>query len=241
MASRRPIVLRSDTTPARLQEVPDGDQIDADVMANAVAVVLTGLATTNNSGIVASDTILQALGKLQAQVTSKAPSESPTFTGAPAVPNLRLANVLSANANTLDYYEEGTWTPTIGVTTPGNLSINYATQVGRYTRIGNVCSIECRLVFTPTYTTASGDIRIEGLPFASLAQAGINYVGFVFTGNLIYPANTYVATGSIGSNISRVGLITSSSTVAPRTLRLEEAMPSGTAGIDLRYTAVYKV
>lgn len=178
---------------------------------------------------------------LNSAIGLKASTDSPALTGAPSTSNMRFANALSANANTLDYYEEGTWTPTIGVATPGDLSISYATQVGRYTRVGNICSIECRLVFTPTYTTAAGDIRIEGLPFPSLAQAGINYVGFIFTGNVIYPANTYVATGSIGSNISRVGLITSSSTVAPRTLRLEEAMPSGTAGIDLRYTAVYKV
>ena len=71
MTDRRPLTLRTDVTPNRLQELPAGDQLPPDTLANALAVVLQGLVTNNNAGITAADTVLQALGKLQAQSTNK--------------------------------------------------------------------------------------------------------------------------------------------------------------------------
>lgn len=71
MVDRRPLTLRTDVTPNRLQELPAGDQLPPDTLANALAVVLQGLVTNNNAGITAADTVLQALGKLQAQSSNK--------------------------------------------------------------------------------------------------------------------------------------------------------------------------
>lgn len=71
MADRRPLTLRTDVTPNRLQELPAGDQLPPDALANALAVVLQGLVMNNNAGITAADTVLQALGKLQAQANNK--------------------------------------------------------------------------------------------------------------------------------------------------------------------------
>src|SRR5215468_5683367 len=42
----------------------------------------------------------------------------------------------SAGANTLDDYEEGTWTPVLTAATAGNLSVAYSTQLATYTKIG---------------------------------------------------------------------------------------------------------
>ncbi|WP_278044109.1 hypothetical protein [Comamonas thiooxydans] len=53
----------------RTRQLPDGDQLDSAVLANAIAVVLTGLVTSNKSAVAATDTVLQAIGKLQAQAT----------------------------------------------------------------------------------------------------------------------------------------------------------------------------
>jgi hypothetical protein len=46
-------------------------------------VVLTGLSTATSTAISATDTILVALGKLQGQISLKANTASPTFTGTP--------------------------------------------------------------------------------------------------------------------------------------------------------------
>src|SRR3990167_5810415 len=44
----------------------------------------------------------------------------------------------SSNVNTLDDYEEGTWTPVLTFATAGDLSVAYSVQVGSYVKIGNL-------------------------------------------------------------------------------------------------------
>lgn len=75
--------------------------------------------------------------------------------------------VASTDVNTLDDYEEGSWTPALSFATPGNLSISYTVQEGEYTKIGN--RVDAHFAINPatfTHTTASGDLQISGLPFA---------------------------------------------------------------------------
>jgi hypothetical protein len=72
-----------------------------------------------------------------------------------------------AGTNVLDEYEEGTFTPTFTFATPGDLSVVYGVQTGAYVRVGNVVHIVITLQATPTFTTASGQVRMGGLPFTS--------------------------------------------------------------------------
>jgi hypothetical protein len=66
----------------------------------------------------------------------------------------------STNANTLDDYEEGTWTPNIG----GNAT--YYAQSGRYVKIGNAVSIS--MYMRPNVVgTGNANGSIFGLPFAA--------------------------------------------------------------------------
>lgn len=65
MATRRPLARVN----GRTRQLPAGDQLDSAVLANAIAVVLTGLVTSNKSAVTATDTVLQAIGKLQAQAS----------------------------------------------------------------------------------------------------------------------------------------------------------------------------
>jgi hypothetical protein len=69
----------------------------------------------------------------------------------------------SSNANTLDDYEEGTWTPTV-TSTAGT----YAGQSGRYTKIGNLVTVDfwVQNATTFTYASATAAWTITGLPFA---------------------------------------------------------------------------
>jgi hypothetical protein len=79
----------------------------------------------------------------------------------------------SADANTLDDYEEGTWTPVFTAATPGDLSVTYSFQNGKYTKVGNLVTVKCFIFLTAfTFTTASGDLRITGLPF--VASSDVN-------------------------------------------------------------------
>jgi hypothetical protein len=71
----------------------------------------------------------------------------------------------STDANTLDDYEEGTWTPVIaGAGTAGTQT--YATQTGRYTKIGRIVILEFRVTLTAVDGATAGNMLITGLPFA---------------------------------------------------------------------------
>jgi hypothetical protein len=88
----------------------------------------------------------------------------------------------TAAANALDDYEEGAWTPVLTFATAGNLSVAYSVQLGSYTKIGDKVTVHFRLTTsTFTHTTASGALRITGLPFpASAANPG--FQGSTFSG-----------------------------------------------------------
>jgi hypothetical protein len=107
--------------------------------------------------------------------------------------------VAATNANTLDDYEEGTWTPTItGSTSAGTAT--YATRVGRYTKIGNIVQYECYISYSSG--TGTGDLRVTGLPFTSsssyYAPAACTLENITLTANnyavpYVQNSNTYVA------------------------------------------------
>jgi hypothetical protein len=77
----------------------------------------------------------------------------------------------------LDDYEEGTWTPALSFATPGDLSVTYTRNAGRYQKIGNTVYVSFTIVTSAfTYTTASGAARITGLPFTQL-NVTANFTG----------------------------------------------------------------
>ena len=75
--------------------------------------------------------------------------------------------VTSATAsNLLDDYEEGTWTPIYTTTGTDFTSVTYSFQIGRYTKIGDICHVEGRIrTDAITIGSASGNVLIGGLPF----------------------------------------------------------------------------
>lgn len=76
----------------------------------------------------------------------------------------------STDVNTLDDYEEGTWTPTYVPATGAFTSVTYDAQTsGRYTKIGNTVYVQGQVrTDAITVGTASSFARIGGLPFQSI-------------------------------------------------------------------------
>ena len=74
----------------------------------------------------------------------------------------------TASANTLDDYEEGTWTP---ATYSGTVAT--ATGTARYHKIGGLVVASCRLN-TFSDTSGSDHVRITGLPFRIVTPANKN-------------------------------------------------------------------
>jgi len=109
--------------------------------------------------------------------------------------------VASANANTLDDYEEGTFTPTIaGSTTAGTAT--YSVQSGRYTKIGNQVSISIDLSWNSG--TGTGNIQITGLPFTNVSNNNAASFGYV-DGISLTALN--IAQGYVAPSASRIDIV----------------------------------
>jgi hypothetical protein len=100
----------------------------------------------------------------------------------------------SSDVNTLDDYEEGTWTPSLGGTT------TYSTQTGRYTKIGRMVYVQGYMTIT---SIGTGNTSIlSGLPFSASGggdvESGMTISYFVsFTTSIVF-ATLYVQSTSVG-------------------------------------------
>lgn len=123
------------------------------------------------------------------------------------------------------------WTPVITFATPGNLAVTYATQSGRYTKIGaNVFWWVIATTSSFTHTTASGAFRVTGLPFAGAAVnqfgAGGSLAGYTKAGyTQITP---YVASGQ-----AYIEFVANGSGVALANLAAADIPTGGTVGVRM--------
>jgi hypothetical protein len=92
--------------------------------------------------------------------------------------------VAASDANTLDDYEEGTWTPSVGGTA------TYTVQTGTYTKVGRLVHVSVMLTIN-TIGTGSAN-SINSLPFA--ISVTNNDIG-AFPGYVLNAANSYVSLG----------------------------------------------
>lgn len=134
----------------------------------------------------------------------------------------------STNANTLDDYEEGTWTPVLTFTTIGDLTVAYSAQIGRYVKIGKMVHLHGFINTTTfTWTTATGEMRITGLPFLSPSTGVGDQTGPTELQNINYPAGRTYFNSNIPANVSYVRFVGSGSGVSRASLQASNTV-SGT-------------
>jgi hypothetical protein len=107
---------------------------------------------TANSGAPAESLRLNGVGT----VILKGGSTSATGVGI----TFPATQVASSDVNTLDDYEEGTWTPTDG----SGAGLTFATAAGYYTKIGRVVQFSIQVVYPTTADT--NNAKIGSFPFA---------------------------------------------------------------------------
>jgi len=104
----------------------------------------------------------------------------------------------------LDDYEEGTWTPTFS-----GITITYAANTGRYTKVGNLVTAYC-YINVASQTTGAEAITILGLPYVNHASGPYASVTF----GQLYQFNVATGTpgdvvGNVASGGSTIGLYSS--------------------------------
>ncbi len=129
------------------------------------------------SGLTASLPVFTGASK---ELVSKSVADTRTALGlgiadSPTLTALTLTNgqivfpstqVPSANANTLDDYEEGTWTPNLAFDGDiTGITYNADYHEGTYTKIGNIFRFVANIVLTSKHDH-TGTVTILGLPFA---------------------------------------------------------------------------
>lgn len=110
-----------------------GDKTWQDFAASVRAAVLTGLSTATSTVVDATDSVLAAIGKLQAQVSLRAPTASPSFTSTATFQGVK-ETVIAANTGTA-YTVANTAASILDLTLTGNCTFTFpaASSGGQFT------------------------------------------------------------------------------------------------------------
>jgi hypothetical protein len=157
----------------------------SDVDGSAATPAIRG--TDANTGIFfpAADTIafatggtedarFNSAGNLQTIGTISVGNATPSTSGAGIT--FPATQSASSDVNTLDDYEEGTWTPTDGSGAGLAIGVNTA----YYTKIGRMVTIQAYVSYPATANTSTS--YISGLPFPIISNAGY-YAPFIVNTN----------------------------------------------------------
>ena len=173
--------------------------------------------------------------KIPFLVAANAPSDSLAITATGLVTiatgQIRFPAVSSAstNANTLDDYEEGTFTPTFTASTT-NPTVTYtAFTYGAYVKIGRLVFINLRVSLSALSSAGTGNIRIAGLPFSSNATDAYGQLSIGYRGSWTTTAPTlaYVEAAQTFINLGTVSGGSTSLTTQAHLAAAADVMISG--------------
>jgi hypothetical protein len=145
-------------------------------MSSVIVAGNTSGSVTLDAPAVSGSTVITLPTTSGTMATLTTPSFTTTIGVGNATPSTSGAGITfpatqsaSTNANTLDDYEEGTWTP---VFTPASGAIgSYNAQSGIFTKVGRAVTVTCYLAVN-SKGTASGALVLTGLPFANNSGSG---------------------------------------------------------------------
>lgn len=167
---------------------------------------------------------------IQTQLNAKSALATPSFTttigvgGATAAASgagisFPATQSASTDPNTLDDYEEGTWTPIMTSDgTPGTHTYN--NQNGAYTKIGRSINCFVYMALASKDGAMSGTFaQLGGLPFGARSQTGSRY-GAVFTDwgaftSAMYHSGVQIQTGTKGYLLKQTGATSGQGLCAP--------------------------
>lgn len=101
----------------------------------------------------------------------------------------------TAAANSLNDYEQGSWTPVLTASTSGSFTMNVATG-GMYVKVGRVVHLMAKLQ-TSASSVPLGNLRISGIPYQSSADVDLTAGVLGYTVNVVpQPFNVTIQNGN---------------------------------------------
>lgn len=116
------------------------------------------------------------------------------------------SNVPSSDVNTLDDYEEVSFTPTIKIAGAVPTGLTYSTQVGAATKIGNRVLFSAHITLSAKGSSA-GTVTVEGLPFGSATTANLLHaasVHFTAMGSSVNCMTAFVKNFATNIGLARI-------------------------------------
>jgi len=141
----------------------------------------------------------------------------------------------STTQDALNYYDVGTFAPTIEGATIGGTGWGYSLQAGSYTRIGNKVFVEGRVTLSALSVDATGQIKIGSLPFPIPNINNNRSVANVIISTLTTSVVTTTGTAQVGSN-GILLLIKTAASVSYSSLTLANLASTTSFDFSLTYT-----
>jgi hypothetical protein len=181
---------------------------------------LTGTASININGTVGATTAstvaattVVASSTIKGATTISVGNATPSASGAGIT--FPATQSASTNANTLDDYEEGTWTPTFS-RNGANPSLTY-TASGAYTKVGRLVTVSAKMSISAVAAQGTGANIVQGLPFT--------------------PEGTYTSFGTVYFNSAFATIVTYAVSVeAVSSYFLFKAAINSTSNVDANFT-----
>lgn len=224
------VIVNGDTT-LNGNATVNGDITSTGTVQGADLVATDDLTVGDDATIGGDLAVTGTLGVTGASTLAALSADAGTFSGLlttngqvkfPAVQNP------SADPNTLDDYEEGTWTPTLTFSTPGNLNVVYSVRVGTYFKIGGMVTLTWAIVTTTwTHTTASGSFTLSGVPFAAATIGNGQWTGVLSESGIITVSGNFWTNRILSTN-STIQFVGQTTTGSGRNLADTSHATSGT-------------
>jgi len=200
----RDVVVPHGLSPARPDQVSY-----LPVQLNGPAVLYHDTSSTRRLWTASNIVLRSNTANTMARVLLMLPAEEATGEGIEGVGAIGTAEVLSAlsvdqiafpatqnassDANTLDDYEEGSWTPELQTSSGTNITVTYDGRSGGYTKIGRLVAFQGSLkTDSVTVGGATNNLVISGLPFANGSVFGTATIGLVFSWNSNPPGKAWI-------------------------------------------------
>jgi hypothetical protein len=205
--------------------------------ANAVGIATNSterMRVFSSGGVSIGNTTDAGAGSLLVNKVVSVGGATPTTSGAGIT--FPATQSASTDVNTLDDYEEGTWTPTYAMSGVGFTSISMTVNFATYTKVGRQVTISAYIQTSAINTTgATGVLLITGLPFAVASSQNYGFhVGLSQDFSTNYPSSGFL----VSSQMNIYYLTAAGGTMANCTAA---SMATGASKNTLMFTATYFV